>query len=59
VNLQENVFQCFDARCAKKEDVIDLWAAVRGLSLRQAADDLVPSFQPEATPRRGTEKRNG
>jgi hypothetical protein len=59
VNLQENVFQCFDARCAKKGDVIDLWAAVRGLSLRQAAEDLVPTFQLEATPRRGTEKRNG
>jgi transposase len=59
VNLQENVFQCFDARCAKKGDVIDLWAAVRDLSLRQAAEDLVETFQLEPTPRRGTEKRNG
>jgi transposase len=59
VNLQENVFQCFDARCAKKGDVIDLWAAMRGLSLRQAAEDLVQTFQLEPTPRQGTEKRNG
>jgi transposase len=59
VNLQENVFQCFDARCGQKGDVIDLWAAVRGLSLRQAAEELVETFQLEATPRRGTEKRNG
>lgn len=59
LNLQENVFQCFDARCGQKGDVIDLWAAVRGLSLRQAAEELVETFQLEPTARRGTEKRNG
>jgi DNA primase len=50
VNLQENVFQCFEARCGKQGDVIDLWAAVRGLSLREAALDLVRTFGLEATP---------
>jgi transposase len=50
VNLQENVFQCFDARCAKKGDAIDLWSAVRGLSLREAALDLVRTFHLEPTP---------
>jgi hypothetical protein len=28
VNLEKNVFHCFDAACGKKGDVIDLWAAV-------------------------------
>jgi transposase len=57
VNLEENVFQCFDAQCGAKGDVIDLWAAVKGLSLRAAALDLVETFDLEAAP--GTEKRNG
>ena len=59
VNLDENVFQCFDARCGKKGDVIDLWAAVHGQSLRAAALDLVRTFGLEPAPRGGTEKRNG
>jgi transposase len=59
VNLEENVFQCFESRCGKKGDVIDLWASVRGLSLREAAVDLVHTFGLEPTPPRGTEKRNG
>jgi transposase len=57
VNLDENVFQCFDAACAKQGDVIDLWAAVTGMSLRQAALDLVRTFALEPAPR--TEKRHG
>ena len=59
VNLEENVFQCFDSGCAKKGDVIDLWASVRGLSLREAALDLVWTFGLEPAPGKGTEKRNG
>jgi hypothetical protein len=57
VNLDKNVFQCFDAACAKKGDVIDLWASVKGLSLRQAAIDLVRTFNLEPAP--ATEKRHG
>ena len=57
VNLVDNVFQCFDAACAKKGDVIDLWAAVKAMSLREAAIDLVRTFDLEPAPR--TEKRNG
>jgi hypothetical protein len=57
VHLGDNVFQCFDARCAAKGDVIDLWATVKGLSLRDAALDLVQTFALEPAP--GTEKRNG
>ena len=59
VNLDANVFQCFDKKCAKKGDVIDLWASVKGLSLREAALDLVHTFGLEPAPGNGTEKRNG
>jgi len=57
VQLQENVFQCFDAKCAIKGDVIDLWAAVKGLKLRAAALELVALFNLEPAP--ATEKRHG
>ena len=59
VNLDDDVFQCFDARCGRKGDAIDLWSAVHGLSLRAAALDLVRTFGLEPAPRGGTEKRNG
>jgi transposase len=59
VNLDSNVFQCFAKECGQKGDVIDLWAAVHGLALRQAALDLVQTFGLEPAPRTGTEKRNG
>ena len=42
-----------------KGDVIDLWAALHGLSLREAALDLVRTFGLEACAHHGTEKRNG
>jgi DNA primase len=58
VNLDANVFQCFEATCAAKGDVIDLWAALHALSLRDAALDLVRTFDLEPAPR-GTGKRNG
>jgi transposase len=57
VHLEQNVFHCFDTACGKKGDVIDLWASVRGLSLRHAALDLVRTFTLEPAPR--TEKRHG
>lgn len=59
VNLQEGVFCCFDSRCGKRGDVIDLWAALKQMSLRQAAEDLVRTFDLEPAPARGTEKRHG
>src|SRR5262249_42528171 len=59
VHLDDNVFQCFDARCGRKGDVIDLWAAVHGWSLREAALDRVRTFGLEPAPGHGTEKRNG
>jgi transposase len=59
VHLADNVFQCFAAECGKKGDVIDLWASVKGMSLRDAALDLVATFGLEPAPKQGTEKRNG
>ena len=59
VNLDANVFHCFDATCQKKGDVIDLWSALHHLDLRQAALDLVRTFDLEPTPAKRTEKRNG
>jgi DNA primase len=59
VQLQDNVFTCFDARCGKQGDVIDLWAALHQMSLRDAALDLVRTFGLEPAPAQRTEKRNG
>jgi DNA primase len=59
VNLDEHVFQCFEAKCGQKGDVIDLWSALHGQTLREAALDLVRTFGLEPAPRVGTEKRNG
>src|SRR5262249_42923996 len=59
VNLDAQVFQCFAQECGRKGDVIDLWAAVHGWPLREAALDLVRTFGLEPAPAHGTEKRNG
>jgi transposase len=59
VNLGANVYQCFDARCGSKGDVIDLWAALSQRDVRAAALDLVHVFGLEPSPPGGTEKRNG
>jgi DNA primase len=57
VHLDKNVFQCFHPSCARKGDVIDFWAALHGVNLRQAAMELVQTFGLEPAP--GTEKRHG
>jgi transposase len=57
VHLDDHVFVCFDSACAAKGDVIDLWAAVNGMSQRQAALDLVETFGLEPAPRPRTAKR--
>ncbi|HTU19868.1 MAG TPA: transposase [Gemmataceae bacterium] len=59
VNLEADVFQCFDKGCGQKGDLIDLWSALHGLSLREAALDLVRTFGLEPCARPATEKRNG
>ena len=59
VNVRDNVFHCFEASCQKKGDVIDFWAALHSLSLRDAALDLVRTFGVEPAPPKGPEKRHG
>jgi hypothetical protein len=59
VNLDAKVFQCFDQQDGHKDDVLDLWAALHGLSLREAAVDLVRTFGLQPCLPHGTEKRNG
>jgi transposase len=44
VHLSKKVFQCFQVDCGAHGNVLDLWAAVRHLSLYQAAVDLVETF---------------
>jgi DNA primase len=50
VNLAENAFHCFDPACGKQGDVIDHWAALHHMSLRDAALDLAQLFQLESAP---------
>ena len=40
VNIAKNIFQCFDAKCGAKGNVLDLWAKVHGMGLPEAARDL-------------------
>src|SRR6516162_4845618 len=56
VHLGDNVFCCHDKACGKSGDVIDLWACVNSMSLRDAALDLVQTFNLEPVPR---EQRRG
>ena len=56
VNLESNQYQCFDATCSSQGDVIDLWAALHKMSVRDAALDLVRTFDLEPA---ATEKRHG
>jgi len=48
---------CFDPACQQRGGVIDLWASVKAMSLRQAALDLVRTFNLEPTP--AAEQRRG
>ena len=54
VNLETNVYQCFDAKCASQRDAIDLWASLNRMSLRDAALDPMRTFALEPAPTTGT-----
>jgi transposase InsO family protein len=43
-NIEKNVFRCFSPGCGAAGNVLDLWAAVHKLPLREAALDLVETF---------------
>ena len=57
VNLKKGAFQCFHPPCAAKGNVLDLWAAVHHLPLRDAALHLAATFNLSLEIV-GTEKRN-
>jgi transposase len=53
VNLDKNVYQCFDPECRSKGNVLDFWKSFQKLSLHQAAKHMADTFhlsiQPEQT----------
>ena len=57
VHVDDHVFHCFDPACQKRGDVIDLWVSAKAMSLREAALDLVRTFNLEAAP--AAEQRRG
>ena len=58
VHLDKGVFQCFHAGCGAHGNVLDLWSAVRGLPLYEAAQDLAQTLGIALPQTPGTEKRN-
>ena len=57
VNLHRQAFQCFHGDCGAHGNVLDLWAALRGLSLRDAGKEMVATFHlPPAAPRNREEE---
>jgi hypothetical protein len=50
VHLGKNVFRCLHVPCGTQGNVLDLWAAVRNLPLRDAAMDLAHTFQLQLAP---------
>ena len=44
VNLEKNVFRCFDRDCRAQGNALDLWAAVQKLPLREAALHMAATF---------------
>lgn len=55
VNLQRNIFQCFNRKCSAAGNTLDLWATLHNQSIHQAAMDLASTFNLKIT---RTEKRN-
>jgi transposase len=58
VNLEKKVFRCFHKKCAAQGNVLDLWAAVRGVPLYEAAVQLADKLGIALSAPPGTEKRN-
>jgi len=50
VNLDKDVFQCFDASCGATGNVLDFWAALHRLPLYEAALHLAQTFRLRLTP---------
>lgn len=58
VQLDKGVFQCFHVGCGAHGNVLDLWSAVRGLPLYEAALNLAQTLGIALPQTPGTEKRN-
>jgi transposase len=58
VHVGKGVFQCFHKSCRAKGNVLDLWSAVQGLSLYEAAQDVAQTLGIDLPRPGGTEKRN-
>jgi transposase len=58
VNLQMNAFRCFHKRCGAQGNVLDLWVAVRGVPLYEAAGQLANALGIDLSALPRTEKRN-
>lgn len=59
VNLDKQVFRCLHPECAAQGNVLDLWAAIHKLPLRDAAIHLAETFHIElsAPPRHHAHRR--
>jgi transposase len=57
VELDKNIFQCFDASCRAKGNALDLWAQSQHLPIAQAAEDLAQRLKIRPEQRRGTRPR--
>ena len=56
VNLDQNLFQCFNPNCGAHGNVLDLWSALTKLPLTEAAANLAMTCEIEPEQRRGTRK---
>jgi transposase len=56
VHLGKNIFQCFHPPCGIRGNVLDLWAAVHHLRLREAALHLAATFNVPVHPSRDREE---
>jgi transposase len=59
VHLGKNIFRCLNPACAKQGNVLDLWAALHHLPLREAAINLAETFQLELAPAASHGNRKG
>ena len=50
VNLDKNIYQCFDPKCRSKGNVLDFWKSFQKLPLHQAAKHLAHTFHLSIKP---------
>jgi len=50
VNLDKNIYQCFDPECRSKGNVLDFWKSLHKLPLHQAAKHLAQTFHLNTQP---------